>query len=324
MRREGEGLVVRKANLIAVVSTLLMAVLVVGCAAGDPGINDGRGDKRGTAANKEETTAPEGDRSRTQRRAHRLEREGGVSSWPRRPASGLRRGLLVGDRVQQGDAASASASTSASPYVGPPPPGASASASPPNAPKPPGASPPGAAGAGGGPGGPPKTLFVGLDPRTDEELATSGGGMVAPKAVLLRLDPQTGEEVATIPLEDLNDVIAQVAFGAGSVWVSSGYADMGPAPKRQPGDVVFRIDPETNRVVDRIPVDPPSGLAFGHGSVWATSAGYGTVSRIDPQDQQGGGEVKSRPGRGGYRGRRGLGGRVDRKRVPPKNLRRIR
>jgi DNA-binding beta-propeller fold protein YncE len=30
-------------------------------------------------------------------------------------------------------------------------------------------------------------------------------------------------------------------------------------------------------------VDSPSGLAFGHGSVWVTSAAYGTVSRIDPQ-----------------------------------------
>jgi streptogramin lyase len=92
--------------------------------------------------------------------------------------------------------------------------------------------------------------------------------------------------VATIPLEDLNNAFpfTQVAFGAGSVWASSGYyGDMGPAPKRQPGDVVLRIDPRTNRVVDTIPVDPPSGLAFGHGSVWATSAGYGTVSRIDPQ-----------------------------------------
>src|SRR5918998_1745593 len=58
---------------------------------------------------------------------------------------------------------------------------------------------------------------------------------------------------------------------------------MGPPDKRRPGDVVLRIDPRTNRVVNRIPVDPPSGLAFGHGSVWATSAGYGTVSRIDPK-----------------------------------------
>ena len=116
------------------------------------------------------------------------------------------------------------------------------------------------------------------------------------KTLLKRVDPQTGEVVATIPLKGLTDAYTQVTFGAGSVWVSSGYYDMGHAPKRQPGDVVFRIDPQTNEVVDRIPVDPPTGLAVGHGSVWATSISYGTVSRIDPQT----GEVvaKIKVGRG--------------------------
>jgi virginiamycin B lyase len=103
------------------------------------------------------------------------------------------------------------------------------------------------------------------------------------QTLLRRLDPRTGEEVAAIPLEGLSDVFTQVAFGAGSVWVSSGYYSMGPPDKRGPGDVVLRIDPQTNRVVDRIPVDPPSGLAFGHGSVWATSAAHGTLTRIDPE-----------------------------------------
>jgi DNA-binding beta-propeller fold protein YncE len=102
------------------------------------------------------------------------------------------------------------------------------------------------------------------------------------KTLLKRLDPRTGEEVAAVPLEGFIGT-PEVAVGAGSVWVSSDDISSGPAPKRGPGDVVLRVDPETNRVVDRIPVDSPSGLAFGHGSVWATSAGHGTVSRIDPQ-----------------------------------------
>jgi glutamine cyclotransferase len=114
--------------------------------------------------------------------------------------------------------------------------------------------------------------------------ASPAGGL--PNTLLKRVDPQTGEVMATIPIKGLNDAFTQVAFGAGSVWVSSGYYDMGPASKRQPGDVVVRINPRTNWVVDRIPVDPPSGLAFGHGSVWATSAGYGTVSRIDPETDE--------------------------------------
>ena len=249
---------VRQVHLIAVVSTFLLAVLVVGCAAGDPGNNDGRGGKRSAVCSEEETTVPEGDQSKSQTAQEPVGLEAKVVSP--RDQGNLPVGFGEGSLWAIGSIRAT-------------PPSASASAS---------ASPPGAAGAAGGPGGPPKTLFVGLDPQTDEELATSGGG-VATKAVLRRMDPQTGEVVATIPLKGLNDAFTQVAFGAGSVWVSSGYYEMGPAPKRYPGDVVFRVDPQTNRVVDRIPVDPPSGLAFGHGSVWATSISYGTVSRIDPQ-----------------------------------------
>jgi DNA-binding beta-propeller fold protein YncE len=104
---------------------------------------------------------------------------------------------------------------------------------------------------------------------------------------LKRVNPQSGEVVATIPVKGgFADSLTQVASGAGSVWFSSDITEMGPAEERGPGDVVFRIDPHTNRVVDRIPVDPHSGLAFGHGSVWVTSASYGTVSRIDPQSDK--------------------------------------
>lgn len=45
---------------------------------------------------------------------------------------------------------------------------------------------------------------------------------------------------------------------------------------------MLRVDPGTNRVVGRTPVSSPSGVDFGHGSVWVTSAGSGTLSRIDP------------------------------------------
>ena len=100
--------------------------------------------------------------------------------------------------------------------------------------------------------------------------------------LLKKLDPQTGEEEAVIRLKGFSANTVEVTFGAGSLWVSSG--DWTAA-----FDVVLRVDPETNRVVDRIPVDSPTGLAFGHGSVWATSAGDGTVSRIDPET----GEVSS-------------------------------
>ena len=102
--------------------------------------------------------------------------------------------------------------------------------------------------------------------------------------LLKRLDPETGEEAAAVELDDFFANTMEVAFGAGSVWVSS--ADHHPGPVDQagsPGDAVLRVDPATNRVVDRIPVAYPSSVAFGHGSAWATSDARGTLSRIDPE-----------------------------------------
>ena len=222
------------------VVTFLIAVLVFGCGAGGTGNNDGRGGKRGAAATKEETTAPSGDRSKTQTAQEPVGLDTKVVSplgQANLPA-GFGEGSLWATAFEPGgcdDVGEMSGSVSAS-------------------------------GSGSASG--------------FSEVACAAGPA---KTLLERVDPRTGEVGKEIPLKGLNDAFTQVAFGAGSVWVSSGYYEMGPAPKRGPGDVVFRIDPRTNRVVDRIPVDPPSGLAFGHGSVWATSAGYGTVSRIDPQ-----------------------------------------
>jgi DNA-binding beta-propeller fold protein YncE len=106
------------------------------------------------------------------------------------------------------------------------------------------------------------------------------------KMPLKRLEPRTGKEVAGILLQNYDTEITEVAFGAGSVWVSNSTYLPGPVYGKQPNDVVFRIDPRTNRVVDRIPVYTASGLAFGHGSVWVASASYGTVSRIVPETDE--------------------------------------
>ena len=63
-----------------------------------------------------------------------------------------------------------------------------------------------------------------------------------------------------------------VAAGGGSVWVAS-FAD----------DAVVRIDPETKRVVARIPVGKgPIGVGYGAGSAWSADWSGGTVTRIDP------------------------------------------
>ena len=125
-----------------------------------------------------------------------------------------------------------------------------------------------------------------------EEVACAFSGSM----FLKRLNPQTGEVEAKVDLEDFFANVTEVAFGAGSVWVSSTDYGPGPVEERQPYDAVYRVDPETNQVVDRIPVDSPTGVDFGFGSVWVTSAGHGTLSRIDPET----GEVaaKIKVGRG--------------------------
>ena len=226
---------VRQAHLIALVGTLLIAVVVVGCGGGAPGKADGRNDERGdggrgtAATTNEETTAPEGDRpaSGAARKRGGLDAEA-VSPGQAYMPVGFSEGFLwATDLLVCNDTGSASASSAAS---------VAASCA-----------------------GPNKTL-------------------------LKRLDPRTGEEVAAIPLKGFFANIPEVAFGAGSVWISSGDYYPEPVSRRHPGDgPVLRVDPETERVVDRIPVDSPTGLAFGHGSVWAASAAYGTVSRIDPK-----------------------------------------
>ena len=79
------------------------------------------------------------------------------------------------------------------------------------------------------------------------------------KTLLKRLDPQTREEVAEIPLEGFSANITEVAFGAGSVWVSSGDYYPGPAGGKQPDDVVLRVNPRTNRSWTGSPCTPPPG-----------------------------------------------------------------
>ena len=101
------------------------------------------------------------------------------------------------------------------------------------------------------------------------------------KMVLKRLEPRTGEETAAVTLKDFATNTTEVAVGAGSAWVSSTSGEAG---------AVLKVDLGTNRVVDRIPVGSPTGVAFGQGSVWVTSSGTGMLSRVDPRT----GEVAAR------------------------------
>jgi YVTN family beta-propeller protein len=85
-----------------------------------------------------------------------------------------------------------------------------------------------------------------------------------------RIDPRSGRIVRVI---ELRFTPADLAVGAGSVWVSD-----------QIGDTVTRIDAASGRVaaVTRV-ARGAAGIAFGGGSVWVTSFLDGVVSRIDPR-----------------------------------------
>jgi virginiamycin B lyase len=63
-----------------------------------------------------------------------------------------------------------------------------------------------------------------------------------------------------------------IAAGAGAIWVVTFWS-------RE----LVRIDPETRRVLRRIPVGSgPLDVAVGGGAVWVTNRDDKTISRIDP------------------------------------------
>jgi hypothetical protein len=72
-----------------------------------------------------------------------------------------------------------------------------------------------------------------------------------------------------------------VAYGEGSVWVTSG----GSASLR---GWLLRLDPATGRAVARIPVPSVtdySHIALAAGSVWVTDTGHDAVYRVDPRSR---------------------------------------
>jgi YVTN family beta-propeller protein len=131
---------------------------------------------------------------------------------------------------------------------------------------------------------------------------------------LERLSPPYTAIAAGIPLPARGagaKRYADVAFGAGAVWVAGDRFDptlwrvehervvaripLGFAPRAvaagrdavwvvDPRGAVVRVDPSTNEQVVRIRVGRnPVSVAAGSGSVWVVNRGDGTVSRIDPR-----------------------------------------
>ena len=84
-----------------------------------------------------------------------------------------------------------------------------------------------------------------------------------------RLDPKTAKVVATIAV-DAAIADGEIAAGEGSVWISA------------PGVPLVRIDPRSNRAVQRFEGAGGGAVVTGHGSVWV-SAGPALLWRLDPQ-----------------------------------------
>ena len=94
---------------------------------------------------------------------------------------------------------------------------------------------------------------------------------------LLRVDPRY-QTIQRIPLPaDKSDIDftapTEAAVGAGSVWVAE-------------ADSVFRIDPESLRVVKTIPVPEADLVTFGDGAVWVGQSNASSVSKIDPKTNE--------------------------------------
>ena len=94
----------------------------------------------------------------------------------------------------------------------------------------------------------------------------SGNG--AGVASVSRVDPKTNKVVATIPIGDVG-AAAEIAAGEGSVWISA------------PGVPITRIDPRTNRAVQRFTGEGGGAILVAHGSLWV-AAGAQKMLRLDP------------------------------------------
>ena len=90
----------------------------------------------------------------------------------------------------------------------------------------------------------------------------SNGGTVT------RVDPATNKVVATITIGD-GVIDGEIAAGLGSVWISA------------PGVPLIRIDPRTNRAVQRFTGAGGGAVLVAHGSLWV-AAGPQLTWRLDP------------------------------------------
>jgi DNA-binding beta-propeller fold protein YncE len=140
-----------------------------------------------------------------------------------------------------------------------------------------------------------------IDPRTNEvtdriplfeatEVAVGAGSVWASGRdrgsgqVLVRINPRRVAVSAQIELGCTRCHLDQIAATPGAIWMTVAHVDDFSSGE------VFRVDPATNRVVARIPIEGnPRDLAVGEGAVWVYSLTHfegccvagGTLFRID-------------------------------------------
>lgn len=89
---------------------------------------------------------------------------------------------------------------------------------------------------------------------------------------VVRIDPRSGEVEASIATGGALDISGGIAATDDGIWVRAGHP------------FLVRIDPATNKVVDRLDsggIDSAGDVAVAFGSVWVTSA-LGDVLRLAP------------------------------------------
>jgi YVTN family beta-propeller protein len=120
----------------------------------------------------------------------------------------------------------------------------------------------------------------------DGELAAGEGALWAANRVdgtLVRVDPGTGRVAARVLLPRTTEQRPhQVAVGEGGVWVTSA------GTRRGATNLLWRVDPASNRVVGTLDLGPtsaggiPNRVAVGDGAVWVGGMTKGSLVRLEP------------------------------------------
>jgi len=125
------------------------------------------------------------------------------------------------------------------------------------------------------------TIPLGADP---VDVTVADGDVwatIGAENTVVRVDGATGEVLATLPVGELP---VGVTEAAGDIWVAN--------HRGRPTGSVWRIDPQTNRVIAKIPVGArsyrsgPSWLAASAGSVWVGVSNLNAVVRIDTSSNE--------------------------------------